>query len=414
MKALLTLFLFLHLVVNAQIQPALFQFKTDTVLQWHYHFGDEFRGQEVDQSKWYPRYPWGGLLLDQSQWAVPEMLSQKEGWLHLGAKEFKQKTAVPNWMINQQQAKELGLNIKNDSVYLDYLTSCIWSVDTFRYGYFECRAVVPEGKGLWPAFWLFGQNGKDEIDIMECKGERSNDIHVDIHLPERKDYVKNNIGLKKDWGGWVKMKTPIVNDTVIYSGVWLPNSLTYFVNGVPVSHFDGDFSTPMNVIVNLAVARDNYPFNPGPDAQTVFPADYQVDYVRVWKLEPNAAKKMTAFPQVDVEDQGWIPIKKEVLKKKIPLIYPKKELQKEQGFVSLIPVDQSNYLVQVNGSGEVKVSAWVEGIEQSKFISEIAYTRGDTLLGKDISIQLQDAPRNIELRITYNGKTVSYFPFNLQ
>jgi beta-glucanase (GH16 family) len=412
MKALLTFFLLLNFVVHAQLQPALFQFKTDTVLQWHYHFGDEFRGQEVDQSKWYPRYPWGGLLLDQSQWAVPEMLSQKNGWLHLGAKEFKHKTAVPNWMINQQQAKELGLNIKNDSVYLDYLTSCIWSVDTFRYGYFECRAVVPEGKGLWPAFWLFGQNGKDEIDIMECKGERSKDVHVDIHLPERKDFVKNNIGLKKDWGGWVKMKTPIVNDTIIYSGVWLPNSLTYFVNGVPVSHFDGDFSTPMNVIVNLAVARDNYPFNPGPDAQTVFPADYQVDYVRVWKLEPNAAKKMTDFPQVDVEDHGWIPSKKEVLKKKVPLIYPKKELQKEQGFVSLIPVSENYYLVQVNGSGEVQVSAWVKGIEQPKFVSEIAFTQGDTLLGKDIAIQLKDAPRNIELRITYNGKTASYFPFN--
>jgi beta-glucanase (GH16 family) len=412
MRVLLTIYFLLNFVVHAQLQPALFQFKTDTVLQWYYHFGDEFRGQEVDQSKWYPRYPWGGLLLDQSQWAVPEMLSQKDGWLHLGAKEFKQNTAVPNWMINQQQAKELGLNIKNDSVYLDYLTSCIWSVDTFRYGYFECRAVVPEGKGLWPAFWLFGQNGKDEIDIMECKGERSNDVHVDIHLPERKDFVKNNIGLKKDWGGWVKMKTPIVNDTIIYSGVWLPNSLTYFVNGVPVSHFDGDFSTPMNVIVNLAVARDNYPFNPGPDAQTVFPADYQVDYVRVWKLEPNAAKKMTVLPQVDIEDNGWISSKKEVLKKKIPLIYPKKELQKEQGFVSLIPINQLNYLVQVNGSGEVQVSAWVKGIEQPKFVAEIAKLQGDTLRAKDIAIQLKDAPKNIELRITYNGKTASYFPFN--
>ena len=412
MKALLTFFLLLNFVVQAQLQPALFQFKTDTVLQWHYHFGDEFSAPSVDVSKWYPRYPWGGLLLDQSQWAVPEMLSQKDGWLHLGAKELKQKTAVPNWMINQQQAKELGLNIKNDSVYLDYLTSCIWSVDTFRYGYFECRAVVPKGKGLWPAFWLFGQNGKDEIDIMECKGERSNDVHVDIHLPERKDFVKNNIGLKKDWGGWVKMKTPIVNDTIIYSGVWLPNSLTYFVNGVPVSHFDGDFSTPMNVIVNLAVARDNYPFNPGPDTQTVFPADYQVDYVRVWKLEPNAAKKMTGYPQVDLEDHGWIPTKKEVLKKKVPLIYPKKELQKEQGFVSLIPVSENYYLVQVNGVGEVQISTWLNGVECSGYVTQISKNRGNTLMGKDISIQLKDAPKNIELRIRYGAQTISHFPFN--
>ncbi|MBM3917223.1 MAG: glycoside hydrolase family 16 protein [Sphingomonadales bacterium] len=412
MKFNILLFLLIAFCTHAQIKPALFQFKTDTVLQWHYHFGDEFSSQEVDQSKWYPRYPWGGLLLDQSQWAVPEMLTQKNGWLHLGAKEFNQKTQVPNWMINQEQAKELGLNIKNDSVYLDYLTSCIWSIDTFRYGYFECRAVIPQGKGLWPAFWLFGQNGKDEIDIMECKGERSNDVHVDIHLPERKDYVKNNIGIKKDWGGWIRMKNPVVNDTVIYSGVWLPNSLTYFVNGLPVSHFDGDFSTPMNVIVNLAVARENYPFNPGPNSKTKFPADYQVDYVRVWKLEQSAAKKMSEFPQINLKDNGWISMEKEVLKKKIPLIYPKKALHKEQGFVSLIPVSNDNYLVQLNGNGEVHVSAWIKGIEQTQFISEVAKLQGENILGKDISIQLKDAPKNIELKITYGGQTISYFPFN--
>jgi hypothetical protein len=340
------------------------------------------------------------------------MLSQRNGWVHLGAKEFGQKTAVPNWMINQQQAQELNIDVKNDSVYLDYLTSCLWSIDTFRYGYFECRAVVPEGKGLWPAFWLFGQNGKDEIDIMECKGERSNDVHIDIHLPERKDYVKNSIGLQKDWGGWIRMKAPVVNNTVIYSGVWLPNSLTYFVNGVPVSHFAGDFSTPMNVIVNLAVARDGYPFNPGPDAKTQFPADYQVDYVRVWKLEPSAAKKMTEFPQIDLEENGWIPVKKAVLKNKIGLIYPKKDVQKEQGFVSLVPISNDTYFVQVNGTGAVEVSAWVNGIPSPGYVSEIEKRKGKSILGKDIFIQLKNTPKNIELRITYNGKTASYFPFN--
>jgi hypothetical protein len=117
----------------------------------------------------------------------------------------------------------------------------------------------------------------------------------------------------------------------------------------------------MNVIVNLAVARDGYPFNPGPDAKTQFPADYQVDYVRVWKLEPNSAKKMNGFPQIDLQENGWIPVKKEVLKKKIPLIYRKKELQKELGFVSLIPIANDNYLVQVNGGGAVHVSTWVKG-----------------------------------------------------
>ena len=121
---------------------------------------------------------------------------------------------------------------------------------------------------------------------------------------------------------------------------------------------------------------------------------------------------MHGFPQIDLQENGWIPIQKEVLKKKIPLIYTKKELQKELGFVSLIPVSNDHYLVQVNGNGEVQVSAWVKGIEQTKIVTEIAKSQGDNLLGKDISIQLKDAPRNIELRISYGGKTISYFPFN--
>jgi len=57
----------------------------------------------------------------------------------------------------------------------------------------------------------------------------------------------------------------------------------------------------MNVIVNLAVARDNYPFNPGPNAKTKFPADYQVDYVRVWKLEGLPSKNTF---QIDVNQKA--------------------------------------------------------------------------------------------------------------
>lgn len=359
------LFMFLSLIVTgpiwAQLKPYLFQIKSDTIIQWTYQFGDEFKAKEVDLTKWYPRYPWGGLLLDQSQWAVPEMLEQKDGWLILSAIAYGQKTAVPNWMINQEQAKKLQLDVKNDSVKLDYLTSCIWSIDTFKYGYFECRAIVPSGKGLWPAFWLFGQNGKDEIDIMECKGERPFDVHVDIHLPEKKDFVNTRFGFKKNWGGWVKMQIPLINDTVIFSGVWLPNSLTYFVNGRPISHFDGDFSTPMNVIANLAVARDNYPFNPGPDEFTQFPASYKVDYIRVWKLDAlNSSKNLT---QLGPSSSKPINHKTDkIIKKKIPHVYPKKLLQKELGFISFIPISDNKYRIETNGIESSQIELLIEDV----------------------------------------------------
>lgn len=52
----------------------------------------------------------------------------------------------------------------------------------FKYGYFECRAKVPTGKGYLPAFWmmptdenLYGQWPKcGEIDIMEVMGQETN------------------------------------------------------------------------------------------------------------------------------------------------------------------------------------------------------------------------------------------------
>ena len=320
MKYPILFFLLISYSLSAQLKPILFQFRTDTVLTWHYQFGDEFSSSTIDQNKWIPRYPWGGLLLDQSQWSTPEMLQVQNGWLHLNAVQYGQKAKVEHWMINQDQAQELKIDIKNDSVYLDYLTSCLWSKDTFRYGYFECRAIVPSGQGLWPAFWLYGQNQKDEIDFMEMKGERPNDIHVDIHLPNRKDYVKNKLGIKKDWGGWVSMEPALTEDTLIFSGVWLPNSLTYFVNGTPVSYFDGDFQTAMNLIVNLAVARDGYAFNPGPTEQTKFPATFQVDYLRVWNLDPTVTQKMSSFPQINPQEINVIQEEKKQLKNKLHIV----------------------------------------------------------------------------------------------
>jgi hypothetical protein len=101
-----------------------------------------------------------------------------------------------------------------------------------------------------------------------------------------------------------------------------------------------------------------------------------------------------------------------VLKNKIGLIYPKKDVQKEQGFVSLVPISNDTYFVQVNGTGAVEVSAWVNGVPSPGYVSEIEKLKGKSILGKDIFIQLKNTPKNIELRITYNGKTASYFPFN--
>ena len=414
MKRLLPIIFLVNFFSHAQLQPALFQFKTDTVIRWHYQFGEEFSSKSIDENRWHMRYPWGGLLLDQKQWAVPEMIAVNDGNLELKAVEVNKKVQVENWMINQAQAKELQIDVKNDSVYLDYLTSCLWSKDTFRYGYFECRAIVPEGKGLWPAFWLYGQNQKDEIDFMEMKGERSHDIHVDVHLPNRKDYVKNTFGLKKDWGGWVRMKNQLVGQPVIYSGIWLPNSLTYFVNGVPVSHFDGDFETPMNIVLNLAVARDGFAFNPGPDAQTKFPATFTVDYLRVWQLDAQLPLIKASFPELEVANLKGA---QTAIKKQVSLIYPKKKLEQEQGFVTFIPLNWHSYEVQTNGVSSLEVSAWIGSEQHPEFLQGLTIekeAKDDNRMtvtdqGK-FKIELLNAPKELEIELKVGSQKIRFKP----
>jgi beta-glucanase (GH16 family) len=56
-------------------------------------------------------------------------------------------------------------------------------------GYFEVRMQLPEGTGLWPAFWLDGlgsfRNPKSkvaEIDILEEYGVDSRIAHQVVHI----------------------------------------------------------------------------------------------------------------------------------------------------------------------------------------------------------------------------------------
>jgi beta-glucanase (GH16 family) len=366
----LLFFLFFSGQLFSQLEPRMFQIKKDEILSWNYYFGDDFESGQVDEAKWHKRYPWGGLLADQKQYAAPEMLSQQEGILHLSARENTEFYPVEDWMINHEQAKKHGLEIQGNAVKLDYLTSCIWSKQSFRYGYFEIRAKAPSGQGLWPAFWLYGQNSKDEIDFMEMKGERSHEVHIDVHCPDSCEKIFTKpFGLPKNWGGWVKMNQKLTDEFVTYSGVWLPGSLTYYVNGVPVSHYAGDFDTPMNVIANLAVARDGYAFNPGPNAATKFPADYEVDYIRVWKLTSDNEYKTSKFlgAKPSVTPLKYVTLTYDdsahetEIRKKVRFVYDKKKLAKEVGFISMLPTygpdgKEGAYQIDLNGLNSADVN----------------------------------------------------------
>ncbi len=165
----------------------------------------------------------------------------------------------------------------------DYTSGAIVTKQPYKYGYFEIRFKAPAVKGLWPAFWLraFDQ----EIDIMELKGEKMHKYHWACHAPGSSAQI---CGLFRNQpcGGWITFQN--INfanaDYNVVSCVWLPNFVGWMVNGIAQKYVVFDFVEAMRVVANTAVASDYSPktFRPGPDATSVFPAYFDIDYIRIW------------------------------------------------------------------------------------------------------------------------------------
>ncbi|GAA1644502.1 discoidin domain-containing protein [Actinoplanes couchii] len=158
-----------------------------------------------------------------------------------------------------------------------------------QYGRIEARVKVPKGNGLWPAFWLMGDdflqgrpwpyNG--EIDIMEVLGRNTGEAYSTLHAP-----AYNGAG-----GYGQKYATvDLSQDFHVWAAEWDSKGIRFFLDGRKV--FDANKETVENtrgpwifdhkfyLILNLAVGGDF----PGPiDAGTPFPSRMLVDYVRVYQ-----------------------------------------------------------------------------------------------------------------------------------
>jgi len=157
-----------------------------------------------------------------------------------------------------------------------------------KYGRFEARIQLPEGQGLWPAFWMLGANvdevpwpGCGEIDVMEYQGQRPKRVFGTLHGPGYSggESISGDFELDGD--------ETFADDFHVFAVDWDPGRIVFSVDGevyhsVNSSSVPGDwvFDHEFFVILNLAVGGTlGGPV--GPD--TVFPAEVLVDYVRVFE-----------------------------------------------------------------------------------------------------------------------------------
>jgi beta-glucanase (GH16 family) len=161
---------------------------------------------------------------------------------------------------------------------------------SLQYGRVEARIQLPESQGMWPAFWLLGNNittvnwpACGELDVME---------HINGSNPTNDgyDWVEGSVhGTGMDGG--IKFHPTGFSAAAwhTYGMIWSKGQVTYYVDDPANIYASYSSSTmsgtwpfdvgPQFLLLNLAVGG-NWPGSP--NTTTVFPSEMVVDYVRIY------------------------------------------------------------------------------------------------------------------------------------
>jgi beta-glucanase (GH16 family) len=170
---------------------------------------------------------------------------------------------------------------------LPYLSGLITTEKSFNqtYGYFEARAALPMGKGIWPAFWLLPQPrmengwaqavGQQEIDIFEAIGEQGT-----LYFTNFSD--RNGVKVPDEESRTFFTSTDLTSFNT-YGVMVGPRDIVWYFNDREVRRRPNlDFHMPAYMLLNLAIGGKW----PGmPDVTTPFPARFRLAWVRAYKLK---------------------------------------------------------------------------------------------------------------------------------
>ena len=260
--------------------------------EWQIAFEDNFDGSALDTSRW--NIQTGDGCPDLCGWGNNELQIY-------GA----DNVTVADGMLNIVGRRE------SDGSFTSARINTLGKFD-FRYGRVEVRARIPSGQGVWPAIWMLYSNtgnygpwpGGGEIDIMEAfnygVGEdysTSHTTHYGLPIPPfHGTSSRTELAVSAD-----------VNFHV-YALEWERYQLRFFIDGTHFQTQNSDnwytyypadedgaydpfgpyglgpegapFDQPFHLLLNFAIGG-----NPvgRPDASTVFPQTFAIDYVRVYQ-----------------------------------------------------------------------------------------------------------------------------------
>ncbi|HEV8629331.1 MAG TPA: family 16 glycosylhydrolase, partial [Thermoanaerobaculia bacterium] len=244
-------------------------------VNWQLVWADEFNapdGAEIDRAKWVPEV--GG-----------------NGWGNNELEFYRDDPANAHLESGVLVITAVNESYTSGGVSRNYTSARLKTQGTFEqpFGRFEARIQVPYGQGIWPAFWMLGNDistigwpACGEIDVMENIGREPTVVHGTAHGPGYSG--ANGIGAPYS----LPDGAPFADDFHIYAVEWEPEAIRWYVDEAlyrtltPADLPAGArwaFDHPFFMLLNLAVGG-GWPGSP--DATTVFPQQMLVDYVRVY------------------------------------------------------------------------------------------------------------------------------------
>lgn len=233
---------------------------------------DEFDGDGLNPANWTHELGDGcpnlcGWGNNELQWYQPDNTLFRDGYLIIQAREESvgdKSFTASRFITKDKQA--------------------------FQYGRIDIRAALPEGKGLWPALWMLGANidqvgwpACGEIDIMELTGERPNRVLGTAHFGASVAQHQFRTAAK-----FLPSGKKFSEEFHVFSIIWQEDRIEWYMDDELYHTFTPantagqpyPFNQPFFFIFNVAVGG-NLPGSP--DANTRFPQNMIVDYVRVFQ-----------------------------------------------------------------------------------------------------------------------------------
>lgn len=231
-------------------------------------------------------------LPDATRWAY-DTYRNAEGWyneeLQYYSAERPENARVENGrLIIEARREPVPVEAFPDSGGQEFTSTRLFTSEraSWQYGYFEIRAKLPCGRGLWPAIWTLPEGASKwpddgEIDIMEYVGWNPDKFHATVHTRD------NNHMLGSQFGASYHSATAC-GGFHTHSLLWTADALQIAVDGdVYFTYLRGEkdygewpFDRPHHLILNLAVG--GWGGQDGID-ENAFPARMEVDYVRVYQ-----------------------------------------------------------------------------------------------------------------------------------